>query len=104
MKTVLFIIVLSVFTLFFPFKKNIPAAKVKVTASSNIDTLYFQSKVLPVLKKNCSPCHFPGGKMYSRMPFDQPTTIISHETGALKRFKDRDELIIVKNFIELNKK
>ena len=103
MKTVLFILVLGVFSLFFPFKKNIPVTKFKSKSSSKVDTFYFQSKVLPILKKNCSPCHFPGGKMYGRMPFDQPGTIISHQAGALKRFKITEELSIVKNYIELNK-
>ena len=103
MKTVLFIIVLGALSLFFPFKKNVPVTEVKLTSSSRIDTLYFHSKVLPILKKNCSPCHFPGGKMYERMPFDQPATIISHEAGALKRFKVMEEMSIVKNYIELNK-
>jgi hypothetical protein len=103
MKTVLFIIVLGIFSFFFPFKKNATVTKVNLKSSSKIDTVYFQSKVLPILKKNCSPCHFRGGKMYGRMPFDQPATIISHEAGALKRFKVTEELSIVKNYIELNK-
>jgi hypothetical protein len=100
MKTIFFIIVIGVFSLFFPYEKDEPGSTVNYKATIPPDTGYFNAAVLPVLKKNCSPCHFTGGKMYARMPFDQPATIINHSTGALKRFKVREELAIVKNFIE----
>src|SRR5262245_10825489 len=35
----------------------------------------FETKVRPILEARCTPCHFPGGKMYGRLPFDQPGTI-----------------------------
>ena len=67
------------------------------------DTIYFSSQVKPIFVKNCSPCHFPGGKMYQRLPFDQDTTIINHETGILIRIKAAEEIKIIKNFIQQNK-
>jgi len=66
------------------------------------DTIHFASQVQPILIKNCSPCHFTGGKMYERMPFDKDTTIINHETGILRRIKG-DENLIIKTFILQNK-
>ena len=66
------------------------------------DTIHFTSQIQPILVKNCSPCHFTGGKMYERMPFDKDTTIINHETGILKRIKG-EENILIKTFIEQNK-
>ena len=66
------------------------------------DTIHFTSQIQPILVKNCSPCHFTGGKMYERMPFDKDTTIINHETGILKRIKGEEKLLI-KTFIEQNK-
>ena len=66
------------------------------------DTIHFISQIQPILVKNCSPCHFTGGKMYERMPFDKDTTIINHETGILKRIKG-EENILIKTFIEQNK-
>ena len=66
------------------------------------DTIHFTSQIQPILVKNCSPCHFTGGKMYERMPFDKDTTIINHETGILKRIKGEENLLI-KTFIEQNK-
>ena len=69
---------------------------------TSIDTIHFTIQIQPILVKNCSPCHFTGGKMYERMPFDKDTTIINHETGILKRIKGEENLLI-KTFIEQNK-
>jgi len=66
------------------------------------DTIDFTKQVQPILVKNCSPCHFTGGKMYERMPFDKDTTIINHEKGILRRIKG-DEQVVLKTFIEQNK-
>src|SRR5688572_29067085 len=67
------------------------------------DTIHFTSQIQPILVKNCSPCHFTGGKMYERMPFDKDTTIINHEAGILKRIKG-EENFLIKTFIHQNKK
>ena len=101
MKTIFTSIILVVLLFFFDAKDKHPA-KEKVILSS-IDTLGFNSKVLPILRKNCSPCHFEGGKMYARMPFDQPSTLTGHETVALRRFKDPNELAILKKFLQADK-
>ncbi|HKC35023.1 MAG TPA: hypothetical protein VKB95_03140 [Chitinophagaceae bacterium] len=66
------------------------------------DTIHFASQIQPILVKNCSPCHFTGGKMYERMPFDKDTTIINHEAGVLRRIKGEENLLI-KTFILQNK-
>jgi hypothetical protein len=65
------------------------------------DTIVFAKHVQPIMQKNCSPCHFTGGKMYERMPFDQDTTIINHQSGILKRIKDDAENAILKRFLKL---
>ena len=46
----------------------------------------FATTVRPILVQRCSPCHEPGGTMYDKLPFDQPTTLRTHRDGALKRF------------------
>jgi cytochrome c553 len=50
----------------------------------------FRSTVRPVLAAKCAPCHEPGGKMYSKLPFDRPETISSHASGVLRRLKGAD--------------
>ena len=83
--------------------KNSPPAIIENPVTIIKDTIDFGSQVQPILVKNCSPCHFTGGKMYERMPFDKDTTIINHEKGILKRFKG-DENIVLKTFIQQNKR
>jgi hypothetical protein len=68
------------------------------------DTVNFKTQVQPILVKNCSPCHFPGGKQYEKLPFDKGETIVNHEPGVFKRLKKEDEVKLVKQYIEENKK
>jgi hypothetical protein len=68
------------------------------------DSVDFKTQVQPLLVKNCSPCHFPGGKMYEKLPFDKGETIVNHETGVFKRIKKENEARLVKQYIEENKK
>ena len=83
-------------------KKSAVAISAKPVAILK-DTIDFTNEVQPILVKNCSPCHFTGGKMYERMPFDKDTTIINHEKGILKRFKG-DENMVIKTFIQQNQR
>lgn len=66
------------------------------------DTINFSAQIQPIMVKNCSPCHFTGGKMYDKLPFDKDTTIINHAAGILKRIKG-DENALLKAFIEQNR-
>jgi hypothetical protein len=50
----------------------------------------FVRDVQPILARACNPCHFPGGKMYPSMPFDDPNTLASHQEGVLRRLKGSD--------------
>jgi hypothetical protein len=77
------------------------SAQIAEAASSTAikDTIDFITQIQPILVRNCSPCHFTGGKMYERMPFDKDTTIINHEKGILRRIKG-DESVLLKTFIE----
>jgi hypothetical protein len=37
------------------------------------------------------PCHFPGGKMYDKLPFDDPDVVASHSEGILRRIKAQEK-------------
>lgn len=63
----------------------------------------FITTIQPILQNNCSPCHFPGGKMYISMPFDKVETIISHDAGVTKRFRNIKEGQCIITFLEKNK-
>jgi len=63
----------------------------------------FKTQVQPILRKNCSPCHFPGGRLYDKLPFDKEGTIISQEPGILKRIKKEADIKLVRQFMAQNK-
>lgn len=68
-----------------------------------VDSSYFIQSIKPILVNHCNPCHFPGGKMYARLPFDDPQSILTvKEERVLMRIKDEKEKAIVKNYIEQN--
>jgi hypothetical protein len=73
--------------------------KVKNISSLIADTINYQTQIQPVLQEKCSPCHFAGGKMYERMPFDKGETIITHEAGILKRIKDEQNVALIQQYI-----
>jgi hypothetical protein len=50
----------------------------------------FATVVRPVLKAHCSPCHEPGGKLYDRLPFDNPKVVSSRSEKVLRRLKGED--------------
>ena len=50
----------------------------------------FRSSVRPVLLARCSPCHEPGGKMYARLPFDDPKVVAENSTAMMRRLKGDD--------------
>jgi hypothetical protein len=60
-----------------------PAAPPVATDSRAV----FDDTIKPILVSSCMPCHFPGGKMYSTMPFDDPKVVSSHSEGILRRIK-----------------
>lgn len=67
-----------------------------------VDTISFSAQIEPILKARCNPCHFPGGKMYEKLPFDQPKTIVDHQEVILKRIKDEKESALFRQFLASN--
>ena len=63
----------------------------------------FKTDILPILQSKCNPCHFPGGKMYEKMPFDSGKTIIDHRAGILRRIKGEKENELLRQYLEENK-
>ena len=59
----------------------------------------FKETVQPILEKRCQPCHFPGGKMYERLPFDRPETITKLGTKLFTRIRDEKEREAIRKFL-----
>lgn len=80
-------------------EKKYPVSKKMIAA----DTIDFKNQVQPIFIAHCSPCHFTGGKMYEKLPFDEARTIINNQTGILRRIKDETEKKLLAAFLEENK-
>ena len=59
----------------------------------------FHASVEPILKERCTPCHFAGGKMYSKLPFDRPETIVSLGERLFTRIKNEDQRAVIRKFL-----
>ena len=59
----------------------------------------FASDIRPILQSSCQPCHFQGGKMYEKLPFDKPETIIQLGTKLFTRIKDEEEQRVIREFL-----
>jgi hypothetical protein len=75
------------------------AAAVANEPSAAAASADFARDVRPILEKRCQPCHFPGGKMYERLPFDRPETIRTLGTRLFTRIKAEDEQAVIRRFL-----
>jgi hypothetical protein len=59
----------------------------------------FARDVRPILATRCQPCHFPGGSMHAKLPFDRPETIHELGTRLFTRIKNEDEQALIRTFL-----
>jgi hypothetical protein len=59
----------------------------------------FDRQVKPIFQSKCMPCHFSGGQMYERLPFDKPETIRKLGTRLFTRIKDENDRKLIDEFI-----
>lgn len=85
-------------------KPDLPPAQVSheeasasATANARVD---FDSQVKPILQSKCMPCHFNGGQMYERLPFDRGETIRKLGTRLFTRIRKEDERRLIEQFLE----
>ncbi len=78
-------------------KPQLPATQESASpAPAKVD---FTTDVRPILESRCMPCHFQGGTMYQRLPFDQPKTIKSLGEKLFTRIKNENEQRVVREFL-----
>ena len=63
----------------------------------------FARDVQPIMEKRCQPCHFPGGKIHAKLPFDQAATIDKLGTKLFSRIKKDDEQAVIRAFLARKK-
>jgi hypothetical protein len=59
----------------------------------------FEKEIKPILQSRCMPCHFQGGKVYDKLPFDKPETITRLGTKLFTRIKDEKEQRLIREFL-----
>ena len=59
----------------------------------------FARDVRPIMESRCQPCHFTGGKMYERLPFDKPETIRELGERLFTRIKAENEQTVIRQFL-----
>jgi len=59
----------------------------------------FATQIKPIFQSRCMPCHFQGGKVYDKMPFDKPETITRLGEKLFTRIKDKEEQRLIREFL-----
>ncbi len=60
----------------------------------------FDREVRPILASRCQPCHFEGGTVYGRLPFDRAETIRTLGVKLFTRIRDEEEREAIERFLE----
>ena len=66
------------------------------TTKARVD---FDTQLKPIFQSKCMPCHFSGGQVYDRLPFDKPATIRKLGTKLFTRIKDENERRLIEDFL-----
>ena len=72
------------------------AAPATTSSKARVD---FETQLIPIFKSKCMPCHFSGGKVYDRMPFDKPETIRKLGAKLFTRIKDENDRRLIEDFL-----
>jgi len=75
---------------------TLPAPTATTTIKTRVD---FDTQLKPIFQSKCMPCHFSGGKVYDRMPFDKPATIRKLGTRLFTRIKDEHDRKLIEDFL-----
>ena len=74
-------------------------AKELTPISTNAVKVDFATQIEPMLKAKCQPCHFSGGKVFVKLPFDKPQTIKTLGTKLFTRIHDENERKLIREFL-----
>lgn len=74
------------------------------TTTAPAKPVSFDKEIKPILVAKCQPCHFPGGTMYERRPFDKPATIVALGEKLFTRLKDEKERALIRAFLAAQKR
>ena len=76
-----------------------PATPAPPPLSPALRRVEFARDVRPILEARCRPCHFPGGVMYGRLPFDREETIHTLGEKLFTRIKAPEEQQVIREML-----
>jgi hypothetical protein len=56
----------------------------------------FTSDIAPVLAARCQPCHFKGGTVFGKLPFDRYKTVATIASRLNTRLKGKDAALVTR--------
>ena len=59
----------------------------------------FDTQLKPIFQSKCMPCHFSGGQVYDKLPFDKPDTIRKLGTRLFTRINDEHDRKLIEDFL-----
>jgi hypothetical protein len=80
--------------------QNVSAKNFALSSFSASKKPDFNSEIKPIFQARCQPCHFQGGQVYDKMPFDKPETITRLGTKLFTRIKDEKERALIRQFLD----
>jgi hypothetical protein len=80
-------------------KANVVTSASTPTASATKARIDFDTQIKPIFVSKCMPCHFQGGQMYDRLPFDRPETIRKLGTRLFTRIKEENDRRLIEDFL-----
>ncbi len=78
---------------------NVVAVTSGSTPSAAKTRVDFDIQLKPIFQSKCMPCHFNGGQMYDRLPFDKPATIRKLGTRLFTRIKEDNDRRLIEDFL-----
>ena len=76
------------------------AVSISASSPATKPRVDFETQVKPIFQSKCMPCHFSGGQMYDRLPFDKPETIRKLGTRLFTRIKAENDRRTIEDFLK----
>jgi hypothetical protein len=65
-------------------------------SSSRSAPVTFKADIAPLLNQKCQPCHFKGGKVFEKLPFDDYKTVARIASKLNTRLKGKDAELVAR--------
>jgi hypothetical protein len=72
------------------------SSRALTTSSAQTKAVTFKADVAPLLNEKCQPCHFKGGKMFDKLPFDDYKTVLKIASRLNTRLKGKDADLVTR--------